>query len=350
MHSRATRTPHASRQWLAVVVLALAVAVSGGLVGCVSGEADDDTLTIYSGRTKELIGPLLERFSKDTGQKIEVRYGDSADLALQIVEEGDKSPADVFISQSPGAMDFLSQEDRLATLSASVLDRVEPEFRSPDDEWVGLSGRVRVLVYNTEHLGSTPLPESVFDLTKPEYRDKVAVAPTNGSFQDFVTAMRAEIGDDATLEFLEGLAANGAQPFANNTAIVEAVGRGEIEMGLVNHYYNERAKVENPGVASENHHFESGDLGNLILVTGSGVLRTSDQGSEASDFLTYLLSRSAQEYFAEETFEYPLAAGVEPAVDLPPLSSIEAPIEDLGALGDLAVTARLIDQSGLGGG
>jgi iron(III) transport system substrate-binding protein len=330
-----------------LAVTATAVIAVAGLASCSS---DSDRLTIYSGRTKDLIDPLLQQYAKETGNKIDVRYGDSADLALQIDEEGDKSPADVFLSQSPGAMDYLSGASRLAALPATITDQVEPRFRSPKGEWVGLSGRVRVLVYNADDVEEADLPSSVFDLVDPKYKDMVAVAPTNGSFQDFVTAMREKIGDDETLAWLKDLEANGAKTYANNVAIVQAVGRGEVPMGLVNHYYNERAKVEDPNVKSVNRSFEAGDLGNLILVTGTGVLAASDQQAKAQEFVTYLLGRQAQEYFAQETLEYPLAAGVQPAVDLPALSSIQAPQEDLSTLGDLAVTARLIDESGLASG
>jgi iron(III) transport system substrate-binding protein len=330
--------------------LAIAAATVVGLTGLASCSSDSDRLTIYSGRTKDLIDPLLQQYAQETGNKIDVRYGDSADLALQIEEEGDKSPADIFLSQSPGAMDYLSGASRLTALPATVLDQVEERFRSPKGEWVGLSGRVRVLVYNADDVEEADLPSSVFDLVDPKYKDMVAVAPTNGSFQDFVTAMRQAVGEDETRVWLEELVANGAKSYANNVAIIQAVGRGEVPMGLVNHYYNERAKVEDPNVKTVNHSFDAGDLGNLILVTGAGVVAGSDQQDEAQEFVTYLLGRQAQEYFAEETLEYPLAAGVQPAVDLPALSSIQAPQEDLSTLGDLAVTARLIDESGLSSG
>lgn len=339
---------HPSRSLLFVAPLAVAVLAVASLAGCSGG--DGDRLTIYSGRTQNLIEPLLQQYTKETGTKVDVRYGDSADLALQVEEEGSKSPADVFISQSPGAMDFLSGNGQLAALPATVVDQVDARYRSPKDEWVGLSGRVRVLAYNTDEVPEADLPSSVFDLTRPEYKGKLAVAPTNGSFQDFVTAMRADVGDEKALAWLEGLKANGAKTYANNTAIVQAVGRGEVAMGLVNHYYNERAKVEDPSVKSENHAFAAGDLGNLILVTGAAVLRSSDNQDAAQRLVDFLLSKQAQEYFAQETFEYPLAAGVAPAVDLPPLSSIQAPQEDLSTFGDLAATAKLIDQSGLASG
>jgi iron(III) transport system substrate-binding protein len=316
------------------------------LSACTSGE---DRLTVYSGRTENLIGPLLEDFSDESGIKIDVRYGQSDELALLIDEEGDRSPADVFISQSPGAVGFLTERGRLQSLSETVLDLVDADNRSADGMWVGLSGRVRVLVYNTDELPPGELPDSVLDLTDPEYSGRVAVAPDNGSFQDFVSGMRAELGDEATSEWLEGMADNDAAVYANNTAIVEAVGRGEVAMGLVNHYYNFRALEEDASAPSANHSFVSGDIGNLLIDTAAGVLTASDRKEDAELLVAFLLGRQAQEFFSQETFEYPLAAGVAPDEVLVPLDEL-APVRiDLDQLGaELEQTRELIDQSGLG--
>jgi iron(III) transport system substrate-binding protein len=331
----------------AVLVTAL---LAGACSACSTGGGGGDRLTVYSGRQQELISPLLEDFSDDTGIGIDVRYGDSADLALLIDEEGERSPADVFLSQSPGAVGFLDGKGRLAKLPANLLDRVEPRFRSPDGRWVGISGRVRVLVYNTATVGPADLPQSVFDLTDSRYRGDVGVAPTNASFQDFVTAMRELVGEDRTLGWLQGMEANGSPTYANNLAIVEAVGRGEIPFGLVNHYYNEEVKAENPDAPSANYLFPSGDVGSLVLVTAAAVLDgAGDRKQEADRLVRFLLSRKAQTFYARETKEYPLAAGVAPTVqDLPGLSEIQSPSLDLSRLGgELTRTKELIEQSGL---
>jgi iron(III) transport system substrate-binding protein len=308
-----------------------------------------DRLTVYSGRTADLIGPLLEQFAEENDVGIDVRYGDSAELAQLIDTEGDDSPADVFISQSPGAVAFLDQDDRLAPLSDDILGAVEADDHAADGHWVGLTARVRVLVYNTEEVDPSTLPESVDDLTDPQYQGLVGVAPPNGSFQDFVTAMRLEEGDDDTLGWLEAMAANGAVPYPNNVSIVEAVGRGEILYGLVNHYYNERAKAEDPDVASENYYFPEGDLGNLLLVTAASVVDSSDQSDVGEQLVEFLLTEDAQAYFAEETKEYPLAAGVEPSGDLTPLADLGVTRVPFDELGDLVTTEELIDQSGIEG-
>jgi iron(III) transport system substrate-binding protein len=326
---------------LAAVLLAAVLVVSG----CSSG---DDRLTVYSGRTQNLIGPLLEDFADDTGIKIDVRYGQSDELALLIDEEGDRSPADVFISQSPGAVGFLTERDRLQRLGGQVLGLVDEENRSSDGTWVGLSGRVRVLVHNTDEISEDELPESVLDLTDPAFSGQVALAPDNGSFQDFVSGMRAELGDDATTEWLEGMADNDAPVYANNTAIVEAVGRGEVPMGLVNHYYNYRALDEDPSTPSANHSFAAGDLGNLLIDTAAGVVAASDRTEDADRLVAFLLSAAAQEFFSQETFEYPLAAGVPAAGVLPTLDELRPARIDLDQLGaSLERTREMIEQSGL---
>ncbi|MXZ68916.1 MAG: iron ABC transporter substrate-binding protein [Acidimicrobiia bacterium] len=322
-----------------LVVLGLAAGSCGG---------SDDVITVYSGRTSNLIGPLLEDFADSTGIDIEVRYGQSADLALLIDQEGDRSPADIFISQSPGAVGFLAGKGKLRPIGDEVLGLVPREFRNAAGLWIGISGRVRVIVYNRDLVDPSELPASVFELTEERFRDRVAVAPANGSFQDFVTAMRETHGDDTTLAWLEGLVANDARTYANNTSIVQAVGRGDVPMGLVNHYYNFRAKAEDPGVASENYYFPDRNIGSLMIVTAIGVLSTSDVPELADQLVEYMLGEEAQRFYSEKTFEYPLAAGVAPSSVLPALSSIGVATYDFDRLGGgLERTKELIDESGL---
>ncbi len=320
-----------------------------GLVGaCGSGE--DEVITVYSGRTSNLIGPLLTEFAEETGIDIEVRYGQSADLALLIHQEGDRSPADVFISQSPGAIGFLAGDGRLRPIDPEVLSLVPEGFRNGGGLWVGMSGRVRVIVYNRNLVDPAELPASVFELTEERFRDRVAVAPANGSFQDFVTAMREIHGDDTTLAWLEGLVANDARTYANNTSIVQAVARGDVPLGLVNHYYNYRAQAEDPGVVSKNYYFPNRDIGSLLIVTAIGVVSTTDLPDRADRLVEYMLSETAQRFYSERTFEYPLTAGVQPTSGLPPLETIEVATYDFDRLGGgLERTKELIDESGLEG-
>ncbi len=330
----------------ALPVLLLVLVLAGGglaLTGC----SDREALTIYSGRTENLVGPLLERFSDETGTAVDVRYGDTADLALLLAEEGDRTPADVFFSQSPGAAAYLDKEGLLGTLPQDGLDLVDPRFHASDGHWVGVSGRQRVLVYNRDMVPAADLPDSVFDLTAPEYRGRVGLAPSNGSFQDFVTAMRTLEGEDRAAAWLKGMADNDSPTYANNNAIVEAVGRGEIPMGLVNHYYNERFLAEDPSLPSRNHILADGDIGSLVIPSNVSILAGTDQAEAAEEFVRFLLTEEAQTYFAEETFEYPLVDGVAAAGDLPPLADLHPPDDQPEQRADLEGTARLIAESGL---
>lgn len=308
-------------------------------------------MVVYSGRTENLIGPLLEQFSNESGIAVEVRYDDSANLALLIEQEGDRSPADVFISQSPGAIGFLAGKGLLAPIPEYVLGRVPAQFRNASGLWVGMSGRVRTIVYNPELIDESELPASVFELTDVAFRGKVGLAPENGSFQDFVTAMREIHGDQATLSWLEGMAANDAQSYAKNSAIVEAVGRGEVPIGLVNHYYNLRAIAEDPETVTRNYFFPDGDIGSLLIATAIGKLSSSDDSEAADELIAFMLGQSAQTFFSQETLEYPLISGVAPSPLLPGLEDIGAATYDFDDLGGgLERTKELIGQSGLEGG
>jgi iron(III) transport system substrate-binding protein len=330
-----------------VVAVAAALVVTTGLAACSSDS--DDRVTIYSGRTQDLIAPLLEDFSDETGIGVDVRYGDSAEMALLIEEEGDQSPADVFLSQSPGATGYLDELGRLEALPDDVLDLVEPRFHAEDGGWVGVSGRVRTLVYNRDEVPESDLPASVFDLTTPFFEGEVGVAPSNGSFQDFVTTMRVQFGEETTADWLSGMADNGAQTYPDNVSIVDAVARGEIKYGLVNHYYNEQLLAEDPGAPSRNYFFPDGDVGSLLLVTAASVLNTAgDQTDNAEELIEFLLSDEAQEYYADQTLEYPLRPGVAIPDTLPPLDSLDVDTVDLSTLGTgLIETRELIADSGL---
>lgn len=330
------------------VLIGLGVAMALVVSACSSD--GDQTVTVYSGRTEDLIQPILDDFTEETGIAVVARFADSADLALLLAEEGDRSPADVFLSQSPGAVEFLDTEGLLATLPNDILDLVPPTVRDSEGHWVGFSGRQRVLVYNPNLVDATDLPTSVLDLTDARWEGQVGLAPANGSFQDFVTAMRGQIGDDQTTQWLEGLVANDAQSYAGNSAIVAAVGRGEIALGLVNHYYNYRAVEEDPNHAGLNHQLAADDPGSILIVTSAAKLAASEHGDEADQLIKFLLSESAQTFFATETYEYPLAAGVAPAPAIPPADFADVSGINFGELGSqLSATRDMIIDAGLEG-
>jgi iron(III) transport system substrate-binding protein len=319
-----------------------------------TGESGDDAeaadaagpITVYSGRSEELVAEVFERFTDATGIEVDVRYGDTAELAATIINEGDASPADVYWGQDAGALGALQAEGRFATLPDDLVDLVDPAFASTTGEWVGVTGRVRVLAYNTDVLSEDEVPDSVFDLTDPAWQGRVSWAPTNGSFQAFVTAMRVTEGDDVTRDWLEGMIANDVQVFENNAAQVEAVGRGEVDVALVNHYYLARFTAEDPDFPVANK-FLPGDIGGLVNVAGVGVLASSDQQAAAEEFVRFLLSDEVQNYFGTETNEkeFPAVQGIE-AEGLPAIEDLDAPAIDLSDLEDLQGTLALLQETG----
>lgn len=319
----------------------LAPALALGLAGC--APSDDSALVIYAGRSEALIQPLIDKYIEETGVEVEVRYAGSAELAAQLLEEGANSPADVFLAQDPGALGAVSKAGLLKNLNQVILDLVDQQYRAADGTWIGVSGRVRVLNYNPAKVSD--LPSKVMDLAKPQYKGRVGIAPSNASFQAFVTAMRFVEGEAATLEWLKAMKVNGVV-YEKNSAILEAVESGQVDMGLINHYYwFARAKeVGKENMTSKLAQFKASDVGNLRNVAGVGIV-SSDPKAEA--FIKYLLSASAQKYFVEQTFEYPLIKDVQPYEGLTPLSDIPAPEFDLNDLDALEQTLDLIRQAGL---
>ena len=303
------------------------------------------TLTVYSGRGESLVGPLLDQFETDTGIEVRVRYGGTAELAAAILEEGDRSPADVFFAQDAGALGALQDSGRFTMLDDEFLNRVDPVFHSASGGWVGVSGRARVIVYSTQ-LSEEGLPASIFELTEPEWSGRVGWAPTNGSFQAFVTAMRQIYGDEATAEWLRAMIDNDVQEYPKNTPIVQAVGDGEIDVGLVNHYYLWRFISEDPDFPAANHYTDAGEPGALVNIAGVGLLDSSSNQEAARAFIDYLLSETAQQYFATETHEYPLIAGVDPNPGIPGLDTLDPPSLALTSLADLEGTLDLLREVG----
>jgi iron(III) transport system substrate-binding protein len=334
------------RRFANVIVFLLAAALLGILP---ASAQSSELLTVYSGRNENLIGPILERFTADTGVQVQVLYGDTAAIANQIIEEGTRSPADVYIAQDGGALGALAQAGLLAPLPSDVTERVtNPAFVSPDSLWVGLSGRARVLVYNpamVENRG-LDLPESILDLTLPDYRGLVGWAPTNASFQANVTALRMLLGDDIASQWLQDMVANDAVPYSNNVALNQAVIDGEIALGITNHYYMLRFLQEMPDAPIAHYYFPGGDAGSMINIAGAAVLERSSQKGLAQRLILYLLGSEAQQYFADSTYEYPVIDGIELHPRLIPLGEIEAPDIDLSLLSDLQTTLDMIEDSG----
>jgi iron(III) transport system substrate-binding protein len=311
------------------------------VAGC-SGPADD--LVVYSGRSKALVEPLIERFEQETGLRVGVRFGDTAQLAVALTEEGRRTSADVFWAQDAGALGALQQAGLFRELPAHLLEQVDARYRSQAGTWIATSGRARTLAYSPERVEQ--IPQSIFDLTDERYRNRVGWAPTNASFQSDVTAMRLIEGDERTREWLIAMRNNGAKSYPRNTAIVQAIADGEIDLGLPNHYYLLRFKSEDPSFPVEQTYFRQGDAGNLLNVAGVGILEPSGKFEAAERFIAFLLSDEAQRYFAEDTFEYPVTESARSEIVLPGGSDAEAnrPEIDLNALRDLEATLSLLRE------
>ncbi len=308
----------------------------------------DDELIVYSGRSEELIAPLIERFEEVSGIRVGVRYGETAQMAATILEEGDNSPADVFFAQDAGALGALAAHGRLIPLPDDLLNRVEPRFRSSQGLWVGISGRARVVAYNTARVDPAELPDSIFGFTDPRWKGRIGWVPTNGSFQAFVTAMRVLEGEERTRAWLEGILANQPIAYPSNSVALEAVAAGEVDVAFINHYYLFQALAEQgESYGARIHFLRGGDVGALVNVAGVGIVDTADHVEAARQFVAFLLSEEAQRYFAERTYEYPLISGVPADPRLPPLEEIETPDIDLSALSDLEGTLRLLQEVGV---
>ncbi|HUN23053.1 MAG TPA: iron ABC transporter substrate-binding protein [Anaerolineales bacterium] len=308
---------------------------------------EEKKLVIYSGRSESLVSPLLEKFKAQSGLEVEIRYASTSEMAAIVLEEGTNSPADIFYAQDPGALGALAEAGLFANLSAQTLQRVPSQFASPNQQWVGVSGRLRVLVYNTASLQATDLPTTLEQLTDPKWKGQIGFAPTNSSFQTMITAMRQLWGDEVTRSWLEAFKANEPVAYEGNSAIVEAVGNGEVQLGLVNHYYLYNLLKENPDLQAANHYFNDSGPGSLLMVSGVAMLKTAKHPQAAQQFIEFLLSQESQTYFATETGEYPLIAGVSSLPELPALDTLNAPALPLADLADLQGTVVLLQQAGL---
>ena len=341
-----------------LVALTLAVAACGS-TGDVSGDddassaastsntdTDSSQLVIYSGRSEDLIGPLIEQFTSETGIAVSVRYGGSTELATTLLQEGEQTDADVFFAQDPASLG--AAKPLLAVLDAAVLSSVPSRFADDDGRWVGTSGRARVLVYDSDAIDASDLPQSLEDLVDPQWSGRMGVAPTNGSFLAFVAAMIVDEGEPYTLDWLERLADNQPVDYPGNSPIVAAVDAGEIDLGLVNHYYLLRLQAEGAGTRAANHFLSGGDAASLVMPAGAGILAGSDQPDNARAFIEFLLSDTSQMFFATETFEFPLVEGIEAQEGLPSIDEIATPDIDLSDLAEqLERATDLVTEAGL---
>ena len=315
------------------------------LVAC-GDDSEEKSLTIYSGRRETLVGPIIDRYREESGVRVEVKYATSQQLAATLLEEGEDSPADLFFAQEPASLGAVA--GLLGPLPESILRHVPEWARSTEGRWVGVSGRARVVVYNTEALTEADLPDDLWGFVGPEWRGRVGWAPTSSSTQAMVTAMRALWGEERTREWLEALHSNDVQAYANNTTAVAATAAGEVDAAFVNHYYLHQLQAQQQGeVAAANYHPRTEGPGALVMVAGAGILADTSNREAALEFLEYLLNTDGQEYFAQEIYEYPLARDVEAKEVLVPLSAIRHPGLPMEELADLEATQRLMRETGI---
>jgi len=338
--------------WVGVFAAVLA---SMGLVACtqqapwetVDDPAQSGSLVIYSGRSESLVDPIIQQFADATGIDVMVRYGSTSEMAATILEEGERSPADVFFAQDPGGLGAVADAGLLAQLPSELLSKIDSRFVSPDGLWTGISGRARVVAYNTETVDPDDLPDGLEGFTDPVWKGRIGLPPTNASFQTMVTGLRQVWGEEATRDWLEGILANEPIFYEKNTPTLAAVGTGEVDVGFVNHYYLYRfIAEEGESFPARNYFLPDGGPGSLVMVAGAGQVASGENESNAIKFIEFMLSPVAQQYFASSTFEYPLIEGVSTPPGLTPLAELNAIDIPLGDLADLRGTVALLQQIG----
>jgi iron(III) transport system substrate-binding protein len=333
------------RHWLGWLAAYFSLLV---FAGC-GGSSVDQELVIYSSRTQSLVQPLLEQFAEQTGANIRVRYANTASIVTTLLEEGQNSPADVIYLAEPSGWAVLSEAGLLSNLPDNLLERVDERFRSSQGQWVGTSGRSKVVVYNTENIvPERDLPQSIMDFTDPKWKGRIGWAPTHGEWQILLMAIRIVEGEEAARRWLEGIKANEPENYPNLISIVQAVADGEVDVGFVNHYYVPRfIAEEGEDFGARNYYLGNGDPGAVVDVAGVAIPQSSDLREAAEGFVAYMLDVEAQQYFAQQTYEYPLSAGVPPTDDLPPLSFLDPPTIDPADLSELESTQRLLRETGI---
>lgn len=340
------------------VPLLAALALAVPLAACGSDTAQapapggevEQTIVLYSGRSEDLINPLIPQLEEAVGATIDVRYSGTAELAAQLLEEGPNSPADVFLSQDAGALGALDQSVMLAPLGEDVTGLVAAEYRADDGTWVATSARARVIIYNKDTVTEADVPSTIDGVLDPKWRGKVAIAPTNASFQSFVTALRVARGEDGARRWLEGLVANQPVKLSNNNDILTAVNEGQVALGLANHYYwyNMAKEQGAENLAARVKYLAPGDVGALVNVAGVGVLASTDQPELAEALAAAFLSADVQRYFLEQTSEYPVIEGLPVTEEgRPQLADLQGPDIDLSDLASLDLTQEMLREVGL---
>ena len=331
-----------SKRLIAGVILAFAC------LTCLTSCGDDGpSLVVYNAQHEELIDEVAAQFTEDTGIEVDLRNGSDLELANQIVEEGDGSPADVFLTENSPAMSLVDSEGLFTKLDATTLDLVPDQYQPDNGNWTGFAGRSTVLVYNTDEVSADELPASIMDLAGPEWAGRISFSPTGADFQAIVSAVLVTQGEEATRAWLAGLKTNGTV-YDGNNVVLESVNSGEIEAGVIYHYYWFRDQEESGenSDSSELHFFGNQDPGAFISVSGAGVLRSTDDEADAREFVEYLASADGQQVIADSyALEYTLNPDVSLERGVPPLDSLDPPEVDVSQLNGPQVV-DLMEEAG----
>jgi iron(III) transport system substrate-binding protein len=333
---------------LALTAVALTLAACGG--GGTSGSShDEQTITLYNGQHEQTTAKLVAGFEKATGIHVDVRSDDEAVLGNQIIQEGSSSPADVFYTENTPVLEDLQDRGLLAPLRPSTLAKVASRYSSPQGDWVGVSARASVLVYNTKQIRPSELPSSILELAEPKWKGRVGFAPSETDFQPLITAITKLDGLAAAEKWLLGLKANGTV-YPDNETVVAQVNNGESAVGIINHYYWYRLRDEigRGAMHSALHYYAPRDPGDLIDVSGAAVLKSSSHQSEAQELVAFLVGRAGQEILAHsESYEYPLGSGVQSAQPLRPFDQLQPPPVGVRELGNGSAPLELEQKLGL---
>ncbi|MDQ2638573.1 MAG: iron ABC transporter substrate-binding protein [Actinomycetota bacterium] len=334
-------------RWSRIAALVSTLALAAGATACTTS-GDSDELLIYNAQHESLAKEWIDAFTEETGIKVSYRQGGDTELGNQLVAEGDASPADVFLTENSPAMAAVERAGLFAELDAETLDQVPPQYRPDTGRWTGVAARSTVFVYNTDRLQPDQLPKSMLDLQQPEWKGRWGAPPAKADFQAIVAALLELKGEPATAQWLEAMKAN-AVLYNNNIDTLKAVNAGEVDGGIIYHYYwyRDQAKTKEISGNTALHYFKNQDPGAFVSLSGAGVLASSDKQDQAQRFVRFITSRAGQEVLEKGTsFEYPVASGVAANPALPPLDSLQAPDVEPSALNEQKVT-ELMTKVGL---
>jgi iron(III) transport system substrate-binding protein len=330
---------------------ATAVAVVAGTLLSACGGSSGQAITLYSGQHEQTTNALVTAFEKSTGIKVNVKYDDEDSLANLIVLEGANSPADLIYTENSPALEFLQSKGLLSSVDSSTLALTPSQYNSPQGDWVGVSARVSVLIYNPSLIAKSQLPTSVLQLADPKYSGELAFAAGETDFQPIVTSVVRAYGKPAALTWLKGIAKNaGGHIYPDNETIADEVNRGAVAFGVVNQYYWYRMRAE---IGVSNMHslityFAPHDPGYVLDVSGAAVLESSRHQADAQRFLAFLVSKQGQEIIAHSiSFEYPIASGVTTAQPETPFDQLQPASISISELGDGSTAIALLQQAGL---